>query len=213
MSFVSKRRFRTKSEQGRSNIFQGFSPNSQNNVQNRQQDFEAHQLYSQVPQFYDFLQNRVLVSFKPKFEEISDLNPEFELILSKKNTYDVVRKDWLQSSLLEANPRYLCKILQMAQRVGDHLKHDPLRLRFTSSNANNMGPKAVIKRALNQSVGDLTQTGYFGHQHVNLSLYYERLDVSIIELETKKSLKITWTGSHNKEEVRAMMPMTDFDRL
>jgi ubiquitin carboxyl-terminal hydrolase 7 len=89
----------------------------------------------------------------------------------------------------------------MAQRVGDHLKHDPLRLRFTSSNANNMGPKAVIKRALNQSVGDLTQTGYFGHQHVNLSLYYERLDVSIIELETKKSLKITWTGSHNKEEV------------
>jgi ubiquitin carboxyl-terminal hydrolase 7 len=57
---------------------------------NRQQEFEAHQLYSQVPQFYDFLQNRVLVSFKPKFEEVSELNPEFELILSKKNTYDVV---------------------------------------------------------------------------------------------------------------------------
>lgn len=56
----------------------------------RQQDFEAHQLYSQVPQFYDFLQNRVLVSFKPKFEEVTETNPEFELILSKKNTYDVV---------------------------------------------------------------------------------------------------------------------------
>jgi len=97
MSFVSKRKFRTKSEQGQGNVFLGFSPNPQNNVQNRQQDFEAHQLYSQVPQFYDFLQNRVLVSFKPKFEEISDLNPEFELILSKKNTYDVVRKDWVQS--------------------------------------------------------------------------------------------------------------------
>jgi len=91
--------------------------------------------------------------------------------------------------------------MQMAQRVGDHLKHDPLRLRFTSANANNLGPKAVIKRALNQSVGDLTQTGFYGHQHVNLILYYEKLDVSIIELETKKSLKITWTGSHNKEEV------------
>ncbi|KAG7531294.1 hypothetical protein FFLO_04472 [Filobasidium floriforme] len=142
-----------------------------------QQDFEAHQLYSQVPQFYDFLQNRVLVSFKPKFEEVTETNPEFELILSKKNTYDV-----------------------MAQRVGDYLKHDPLRLRFTSANANNLGPKAVIKRALNQSVGDLTQTGFYAHQHVNLVLYYEKLDVSIIELETKKSLKITWTGSHNKEE-------------
>jgi ubiquitin carboxyl-terminal hydrolase 7 len=89
----------------------------------------------------------------------------------------------------------------MAQRVGDYLKHDPLRLRFTSANANNLGPKAVIKRALNQSVGDLTQTGFYAHQHVNLVLYYEKLDVSIIELETKKSLKITWTGSHNKEEV------------
>lgn len=90
---------------------------------------------------------------------------------------------------------------QMAQRVGDHLKHDPLRLRFTSVNANHLGPKAVIKRALNQSVGDLTQNGYYAQQHVALILYYEKLDVSIIELETKKSLKITWTGSHNKEEV------------
>jgi ubiquitin carboxyl-terminal hydrolase 7 len=89
----------------------------------------------------------------------------------------------------------------MAQRVGDYLKHDPLRLRFTSSNTNNLGPKAVIKRALNQSVGDLTQTGYYGNHPTNVVLYYERLDVSIVELETKKSLKITWTGSHNKEEV------------
>lgn len=141
------------------------------------QDYEAQQLYAQVPQFYDFLQNRVLVNFKPKFEEPSELNPEFDLMLSKKMTYDV-----------------------MAQRVGEHLKHDPLRLRFTSSNANNLGPKAVIKRALNQSVGDLTQTGYYGNHPVNVVLYYERLDVSIVELETKKSLKITWTGSHNKEE-------------
>ncbi len=31
-------------------------------------------------------------------------------------------------------------------------------------------------------------------------ILYEKLDVSIIELETKRSLKVTWTGMHNKEE-------------
>jgi len=31
-------------------------------------------------------------------------------------------------------------------------------------------------------------------------ILYEKLDVSIVELETKRSLKVIWTGSHNKEE-------------
>lgn len=31
-------------------------------------------------------------------------------------------------------------------------------------------------------------------------ILYEKLDVSIVELETKRSLKVVWTGSHNKEE-------------
>lgn len=89
----------------------------------------------------------------------------------------------------------------MAQRVGEKLGQNHLNLRFTSSN-NNATPKAVIKRALNQSVADLTQTGYYPNNNSqNVVLFYERLDVSIIELETKKSLKITWTGQHNREEV------------
>ena len=31
-------------------------------------------------------------------------------------------------------------------------------------------------------------------------LYYEILDVSIIELETKRSLSVSWMGAHNKED-------------
>ena len=34
----------------------------------------------------------------------------------------------------------------------------------------------------------------------NTVILYEKLDVSIVELETKRSLKVTWTGIHNKEE-------------
>jgi ubiquitin carboxyl-terminal hydrolase 7 len=53
-------------------------------------DAEAQTLYASTPQFYDFLQNRVLVQFKPKFEDPNGMSPEFELMLSKKMTYDLV---------------------------------------------------------------------------------------------------------------------------
>lgn len=98
-------------------------------------------------------------------------------MLSKKMTYDI-----------------------MAHRVGDYLKHDPLKLRFTSSQPQSGAPKAVIKRALNQSVADITSTNYYSAQP-NVIVYYELLDISIAELETKKSLKVVWTGRNNREEV------------
>jgi len=139
-------------------------------------DLEAQSLYSSVPQFYDFLQNRVLVQFKPRYDDNSTKAPDFDIMLSKKMTYEV-----------------------MAHRVGDYLKHDPLKLRFTSSNPQNGSPKAIVKRALNQSVADITQTNYYSAQP-NVIVYYELLDISIIELETKKSLKVIWTGRNNKEE-------------
>ena len=41
-------------------------------------------------QYYDFLQNRVMVVFRPKFEEPDQDHPEFSLVLSKKQNYDVV---------------------------------------------------------------------------------------------------------------------------
>jgi len=88
----------------------------------------------------------------------------------------------------------------MAARVGEHLKQDPLKIRFTSSNPQNSAPKTIIKRALNQSIADITGTQYYS-SHPNVVVYYELLDISIVELETKKSLKVVWTGSHNKEEV------------
>jgi ubiquitin carboxyl-terminal hydrolase 7 len=69
-------------------IFHGLTPS--NFLRIRVTDCEQQQLYASVPQFYDFLQNRVLVSFRPKFEEPSATNPEFELMLSKKMTYELV---------------------------------------------------------------------------------------------------------------------------
>lgn len=54
----------------------------------RVDDLENQNLYSSVPLFYDFLQNRVLVQFKPRYEDPNIV--DFDLMLSKKMTYEVV---------------------------------------------------------------------------------------------------------------------------
>lgn len=87
----------------------------------------------------------------------------------------------------------------MAAKVGERLKHDSFKLRFTTANGPNGQPKTVLKRTANQTVNEIISPSYVSAQ-ASL-LYYELLDVSIVELETKRSLKIFWTGAHNKEEV------------
>lgn len=47
-------------------------------------------MFTTPVQFYDFFLNRVVVSFRPKFDD-PEPKPEFELSLSKKNSYDQVR--------------------------------------------------------------------------------------------------------------------------
>lgn len=56
----------------------------------RIRDFESQGLYFNPVQFYDFLQNRVMIIFRPKHEEIDAEHPEFRLTLSKKQNYDAV---------------------------------------------------------------------------------------------------------------------------
>lgn len=87
----------------------------------------------------------------------------------------------------------------MAAKVGEQLKHDPLKLRFTQSNGHNGAPKSIVRRQGGLTVAELIAPGYMSSTS-NL-LYYELLDVSIIELETKKSLRIVWVGPNNKEDV------------
>lgn len=90
----------------------------------------------------------------------------------------------------------------MSLKVAEMLKHEPLKLRFTQSNGTNGTPKSIIRRQGNLTVAELIQPSYMST--TNNLLYYELLEVSIIELETKKSLKITWVNAHNKEDVRTI---------
>ncbi|KAI9510844.1 ubiquitin carboxyl-terminal hydrolase 5 [Russula earlei] len=137
-------------------------------------DLEIQGLYSNPIQFYDFLQNRVMIVFRPKSDSDHE-SPEFSLVLSKKHTYDT-----------------------MATKVAEYLRHDPIKLRFITTHASNASPKAILKRSLNQSIAEIISPSYTSPS--TTVILYEKLDVSIVELETKRSLKVIWTGIHNREE-------------
>ena len=61
---------------------------------------EIQRLCSNPLQFYDFLQNRVMILFRPKFNKLDADHPEFSLVLSKKQNYDAVRYNLSTDSTL-----------------------------------------------------------------------------------------------------------------
>lgn len=64
------------------------------------QDTERQNHFTTPIQFYDFFLNRVNVTFRPKYDD-PEQKPEFELTLSKKNTYEQVSA---QSFIITSSP-------------------------------------------------------------------------------------------------------------
>ena len=77
---------------------------------------------------------------------------------------------------------------------------DPLRLRFTTVHSLSSTPKNVVKRTTTQTLFEILQVSYLTSPAY--ILLYETLDVSIVELETKKFFKVSWLGNTVKEKVR-----------
>jgi ubiquitin carboxyl-terminal hydrolase 7 len=133
-------------------------------------------------QFYDFLVHRREVRFHP--HQTRNANPEqyqpFELILSNKHSYD-----------------------QIAAKVGEHLKVDPTHLRFWTVNAANGNPKASVKRGQSQSLSTILNPPYSTFANNNQrpdALYFEILDISLTELDTKKALRVIWLSDGMSKE-------------
>jgi len=85
----------------------------------------------------------------------------------------------------------------MAVKVGKYLRHDPDKLRFTTRDPTTSQPETVLKKSLNQSISEIIISPSYAN---TTTILYEKLDVSIVALETGCSLKVTWTGIYNKEE-------------
>ena len=136
--------------------------------------------YTDAREFYDYLLNRKTVIFSPKFptESESDI---FKLDLSRKMSYE-----------------------QFSAKVGEYLKVDPTHLRFSTVNSTTGKIKNPVKRNANQNLYQILSPQFGTYSNNNQrddALYYEILDMSLSEMDTKKSLKISWVTEGMSKEV------------
>lgn len=135
--------------------------------------------YTDARQYYDYLLNRIPVSFYPKPGTEGEA---FVLSLSKKMTYD-----------------------QFSAKVGDHLKVDPTHIRFATISVTNNKIKMWIKRGMNHNLQQILQSqfsSYGGYAtHRGDALYYEVLETSLADYETKKIMKVIWLSDGISKEV------------
>ncbi|KAJ6562387.1 ICP0-binding domain of ubiquitin-specific protease 7-domain-containing protein, partial [Mycena capillaripes] len=107
--------------------------------------------YPDPIEFYNFLENRVLVVFRPKSQQKSPDFPEFAAVLSKKNTYDAI-----------------------AAEASKNLQHNPAYLRFTSTNSTDGSPKDVLQRSLHRNLGEIM--GSDDMNATKIMVLYEKLN-------------------------------------
>ncbi|KKK13712.1 ubiquitin hydrolase [Aspergillus rambellii] len=145
-------------------------------------------LYADAKLYYDYLLNRINVTFAPI--KATD-GEEFTLTLSRKMTYD-----------------------QFSKKVGEHLNVDFTHLRFAPVIASTGKPKPFIKRSSNQNAQTLQAilsgqvTGYGLSVHRQDALYYEVLETSLSDYESKICLSVTWLseGITKEQVVEVLVP-------
>lgn len=136
--------------------------------------------YTNAREYYDYLLNRMEIKFVLRTEPENE-GSQFSLMLSKKMNYE-----------------------QYSAKVGEHLGVDPTHLRFGTVNSQSGKLKAFIKRNLNQTLQQILSTQYTTYGYSNHrpdALYYDVLDTSLSEYETKKTLKLTWLSDGTSKEV------------
>jgi ubiquitin carboxyl-terminal hydrolase 7 len=132
--------------------------------------------------YYEFLQHKRIVYFAP--HPVRCQNKEsyqkFSLAMSSKISYD-----------------------QVAARVGNEIGVDPTHIRFWTVNTNNGNPKTAVKRGAGQTLHGVLNPPYSAYNNGNQqqdSLFFEVLDISLAELDTKKPVKIVWLSEGISKE-------------
>ncbi|KAB8234736.1 ubiquitin-specific protease UBP15 [Aspergillus alliaceus] len=154
----------------------------------KESELPSTALYQDARQYYDYLLNRINVTFAPIKAGEGD---EFTLTLSRKMTYD-----------------------QFSKKVGEHLNVESTHLRFAPVMASTGKAKQFIKRNPNQANQTLyqilsgTMAGYGYSMHRSDALYYEVLETSLSDYESKTCLKVTWLpeGITKEQVVEVLVP-------
>lgn len=136
--------------------------------------------------WYDYLLNSKVIRFAPHPKQPQPHTYSVvDLHLSTRLTYD-----------------------QLAGRVGEKVGVDPSHLRFFTINMTTGNPKTPVKRNPNQTLHHILtpQYGQYTNGHRPDALFYEVLDISLSELDTKKNIKITWLSEGITKEVTILLP-------
>ncbi|KAI8922962.1 hypothetical protein BC831DRAFT_473479 [Entophlyctis helioformis] len=124
--------------------------------------------------FYEYLSNRLTVTFKPKAKDAPHKG-DIELVLSKKMGYDMV-----------------------ISKLAAALDHDPLKIRLSMAASHSMVPKSVIRRSTATTLNEMLGGSFYNPG--SSIIFYEMLDVSILEFETKRYVKVLYVDEHLKEQ-------------
>lgn len=94
---------------------------------------------------------------------------------------------------------------QFAAKVGEQLSVDGTHLRFYTVNATTGNPKVPVKR-MGANSATLLSILFPGAQYGSMnvrsdSLFYEVLDMTLTEFETKKVIPVTWLSEGISKEV------------
>ncbi|KAM0601550.1 hypothetical protein ACHAP1_008588 [Verticillium nonalfalfae] len=124
-------------------------------------------------EYYDFLHHKKTVKFHAHPTKCDAAQfPPFELVLNSKISYDV-----------------------LTERVAAQLEWEPTHLRLWTVNVSTGNPKSAVKRGNNQTLQSILNPTGFGNLNASQrtdAFYFEVLDISLAELDTKKNIKITW---------------------
>lgn len=137
--------------------------------------------YTDAREFYDYLLNRIMVTFYPKTGTEQE-ESKFTLPLSRKMSYD-----------------------QFSAKVGEHLRVDPTHLRFTTVLASTGKPKQPVRRGQAATLAQIlvpSLSTYANSNQRSDALFYEILEMSISELETKRNVRVTWLPEGITKEVQ-----------
>lgn len=136
--------------------------------------------YTDTREFYDYLLNRIVIRFFPKIANEQE-ESTFSLALSRKMSYD-----------------------QYSAKVGEHLKVDPTHLRFSTVLSSTGKAKQPVRRSQGLTLAQTLMPALGTYANSNQrpdALFYEILEMSISELETKRSIRIQWLPEGVVKEV------------
>lgn len=120
--------------------------------------------------YYDYMLYTKSIRFTPHNRSYASYTISLDIPISLRSSYD-----------------------QVASKVGEKLQVDPTHLRFWTVSASTNSPKTAIK-PIGQTLQQMLNPAYttYNNNQKTDQLVYEVLDVSLSELENKKSLKVTW---------------------